>query len=161
MFVTLLVPFDGSPLSVAALSRAVQFADTFQRPVLAVAVIPQNANYAREHGWIDAGEPFDRDAIIATLREQVAEHAPEAELRAERVDRNARAGSIARVLRRIARQEDATMLFVGSDNAGRLVTTLTSVGGNVAADQAYDVVIVRHANTRADAASSREIAEGE
>ncbi|GAB7094634.1 universal stress protein [Halolamina litorea] len=142
---TLLVPFDGSTLAEAALSRAVQFAEAFDETVLAVAVVPQgNTNYAREHGWIDPGDPFDADAIAATLGDQVAALAPEASFRAEPVSRGARAGSIARVIRRLARTEDAPMVFVGSENAGRLVTNLTSVGGNVAADRQYDVVIVRN-----------------
>jgi nucleotide-binding universal stress UspA family protein len=142
---TFLVPFDGSALAAAALDRAVKFAEAFDQTVLAVTVVPQgNTEYARDRGWIDAGEPFDHDTIVAQLREQVGEHAPEATFRAERVSRSARAGSIARVLRQVARQTGASMVFVGSDNAGRLVTTLSSVGGNVAADLTYDVVIVRH-----------------
>ncbi|WP_053949218.1 universal stress protein [Halolamina sediminis] len=143
---TFLVPFDGSTLAAAALDRAVQFADTFDQPVIAAAVVPQgNTEYARDRGWMEAGEPFDHEAIVARLREQVREHAPEATFRVERASRRAPAGSIARKLRQVARKVDASMVFIGSDNAGRLVTTLSSVGGNVAADLTYDVVIVRHA----------------
>ena len=36
------------------------------------------------------------------------------------------------------------MVFVGSGNAGRLVTSLSSVGGTLASNGAYDVVIVRN-----------------
>jgi len=158
---TFLVPFDGSPLAVAALDRAVQFAETFDQSVVAVVVVPQgNTEYARDRGWIDAGEPFDHETIVARLREQVGAHAPEATFRVERVSRSAPAGSIARELRRVARQIGASMVFVGSDNAGRLVTTLSSVGGNVAADLTYDVVIVRHeAPPRIDGAPIGEAAE--
>jgi nucleotide-binding universal stress UspA family protein len=142
---TLLVPFDGSPLAGAALSRAAQFADTFDDSVVAVAVVPVgDTDYARDCGWIEPGEAFDYDAIVSTLREQVREHAPDAEFRAECVSRGVQAGSIARIIRRTARDLGASMVFVGSDNAGRLVTTLSSVGGNVASDRTYDVVIVRH-----------------
>ena len=149
---TFLVPFDGSALATAALDRAVQFGDVFDRPVVAVAVVPQgNAEYARDRGWIDADEPFDHETIVTRLREQVNEHASEATFRDERVPRTARPGSIARELRRVARAVGASMVFVGSDNAGRLVTSLSSVGGNVAADLTYDVVIVRHAEQLADA----------
>ncbi len=35
------------------------------------------------------------------------------------------------------------MVFIGSENAGRLVTAVSSIGGFVATDQSYDVVIVR------------------
>jgi nucleotide-binding universal stress UspA family protein len=142
---TLLVPFDGSPLAGAALDRAVQFADAFGDSVVAVAVVPiGDTDYARDRGWIETGEQFDYDAIVSTLREQADERAPDAEFRAERVSRGVQAGSIARIIRRTARELDAAMVFVGSDNAGRLVTTLSSVGGNVASDRTYDVVIVRH-----------------
>jgi len=36
------------------------------------------------------------------------------------------------------------MTFVGSENAGRLVSSLSSVGETVAVDDAYDVVLVRN-----------------
>jgi len=35
-------------------------------------------------------------------------------------------------------------VFLGSDNAGRVVTPVTSVAGTVADDAEYDVHIVRH-----------------
>lgn len=145
---TLLVPFDGSALAEAALDRAATFGSTFDQPVTALAVIPLgNTQYAREHGWIGPGESFDLEAIVSTLREQVHDCAPDATFRYERVSREAQAGSIARVIRRVARETDAPMVFVGSANAGRLVTTLSSVGGNVASDPSYDVVIVRDTAT--------------
>ena len=79
---TLLVPFDGSPLAEAALSRAVRFSESLDEPLVAVSVIPQqNATYAREQGWLEADEPFEMDAVVAHLREQVAELAPEATFR--------------------------------------------------------------------------------
>lgn len=142
---TLLVPFDGSPLAKAALGRAVQFGESLDEPVVAVSVVPQqNAVYARGKGWLDAGEPFDMDAVVARLRDRVAEQAPEATFRHEVVSRSAQSGTIARTLRRVARAVEAKIVFVGSENAGRLVTSLSSVGGNVASDPTYDVLIVRH-----------------
>ncbi|NHX37110.1 MULTISPECIES: universal stress protein [Halolamina] len=142
---TLLVPFDGSALAEAALIRAVEFGEVFEQPVVAIAVLPEeNAAYARERGWIEPDESFDTGRILSRLREQVRDRAPEATFRYERVPRVARAGSIAREIRRTARRIEASIVFVGSDNAGRLVTALSSVGGNVAADRTYDVLIVRH-----------------
>jgi hypothetical protein len=44
----------------------------------------------------------------------------------------------------VAREVDASMVFVGSDNAGRLVSSLSSVGDTVVAEGSYDVVIVRN-----------------
>ena len=142
---TLLVPYDGSALAVAALDRAVQFGETLDEPVVAVSVIPsQNAGYARKRSWLDAGEAFELEPIVAHLREQVAEQAPSATFQHETVSRSAQSGTIAKVLRRTAQREGAKIVFIGSSNAGRLVTSLTSVGGNVASDPTYDVFIVRH-----------------
>jgi len=36
------------------------------------------------------------------------------------------------------------MVFIGSENAGSMVTGVSSVGGAVAAEDSYDVVIVRN-----------------
>jgi nucleotide-binding universal stress UspA family protein len=142
---TFVVPFDGSELAAAALVRAVEFGDVLDERVVSVSVIPDgNAAYARERGWLEADEPFDREAVVATLHEDVAALAPNAEFRYETVGRRATTGTISKRLREIARKEDASMVFVGSENAGHLVSSLSSVGGTVAADDAYDVVIVRH-----------------
>lgn len=152
---TLLVPFDGSTLAEAALDRAVEFGGMVDESVQAVVVIPQgNVRYARKRGWIADDEPFDVDAVVSRIREQVQERAPDASLRVERVPRAANTGSIARKIRGIAREVGPSLLFVGSDNAGRLVTTLSSVGGNVASDRRYDVMIVRHGRAaRTDSAA--------
>lgn len=142
---TLVVPFDGSNLSEAALTRATEFGAVFDERVLAVTVIPAgNDDYARERDWLDADEPYDVDAVVATLRARIEAIAPAAGFRHEIVDRYAARGTIAARIRSVAREVDAGLVFVGSENAGRLVTSITSVGSSVAADQAYNVVIVRH-----------------
>ncbi|MDS0278729.1 universal stress protein [Halomicroarcula sp. S1AR25-4] len=142
---TLVVPFDGSELAEAALVRATEFGNVFDEDVLAVSVIPAGkADYAREHGWIEQDEAFDMASVVATLHEQVTELCPSADFRHKVVDRYAPSGTIAKHLRRVAREEDASMVFIGSENAGHLVTGVSSVGGTVAADESYDVVIVRH-----------------
>jgi nucleotide-binding universal stress UspA family protein len=139
---TLLVPFDGSDLSKAALVRAAQFDGLLDEGVIAVTVVPRgNATYARERGWIGGAEPFDAERIVTGLRAAVAEIDPDAEFRYEVVDRYAPSGGIARVLRRVARDTDTTIAFVGSENAGRIVTGLT-VGSVVSADRGYDTMIV-------------------
>lgn len=141
---TLLVPFDGSELAEAALVRAVEFGHVFDEDVLAVSVIPNgDTDYASERGWIEASEEFDLKAVVSTLHEQVTDLCPSADFRHTVVDRYAPAGSIAKRLRKVAREEDASMVFLGSENAGHFVTTVSSVGQTVAADEAYDVVIVR------------------
>ncbi|AZH26113.1 universal stress protein [Haloplanus aerogenes] len=142
---TFVVPFDGSALAETALVRAVEFGTVLDELIVAVSVIPEgNASYARDHGWLDAGEPFDRQTVVGRLHEAVTAHAPNAEFRYDTVGRRATPGTIASRLREQARDVDASMVFVGSENAGRLVSSLSSVGKTVAADDEYDVVIVRH-----------------
>lgn len=141
---TLVVPFDGSELAEAALVRATEFGTVFGEDVLAVSVIPAgNTDYAREHGWIGPGEEFDMEAVVSTLHEQVTDLCPSADFRHKVVDYYAPYGSIAKRLRKVAKDEDASMVFIGSENAGRLVTAVSSVGSVVASDQSYDIVIVR------------------
>jgi len=142
---TFVVPFDGSELAEAALVRAVEFGTVLDERIVAISVIPEgNTSYARDREWLDAGETFDLDAVVARLHEAVTAHAPNAEFRYEVAGRRATPGTIAGRLRGQARDIDASMVFVGSENAGRLVSSLSSVGKTVAADDAYDVVIVRH-----------------
>ncbi|WP_435130120.1 universal stress protein [Halobaculum sp. D14] len=142
---TLFVPFDGSELAEAALVRAAEFGVVFEEDVLAVSVIPDgNVDYARSRGWLGPDESFDRDAVVATLHSQVTDLCPSADFRHKFVDRYAPAGTIASRVRSLAQSEDASMVFVGSENAGHVVSTVSSVGRGVAADDSYDVVIVRH-----------------
>jgi nucleotide-binding universal stress UspA family protein len=141
---TFVVPFDGSELAETALVRAVEFGTVLDEQIAAVSVIPaDNASYARENGWLDPGEEFDLDTVVARLHEDVAAHAPNAEFRYETVGRRATPGTIASQIREQAESTDASMVFIGSENAGRLVSSLSSVGDTVAAADAYDVVIVR------------------
>lgn len=142
---TLVVPFDGSPLAEAAPIRASEFGRALDEDALAVSVIPSgNTAYARDRGWIREGEAFDMDAVVSTLHERVTDLCPSVDFRHVVVDRRAPPGAIADRMRRIAKDEDASMVFVGSENAGHMVTSLSSVGSGIAADDAYDVVIVRH-----------------
>jgi nucleotide-binding universal stress UspA family protein len=141
---TLVVPFDGSDLAEAALVRATEFGNVFDEDTLAVSVIPKgNTDYAREHGWIGQDEEFDMESVVSTLHEQVTDLCPSADFRHKIVDRHAPSGSIAKRLRKVAREKDATMVFLGSENAGHLVSAVGRVGSTVATDDAYDVVIVR------------------
>ncbi|WP_080506085.1 universal stress protein [Halorubrum sp. BV1] len=142
---TLVVPFDGSELAEAALVRATEFGNVFNEDVLAVSVIPKgNTTYAREHGWIGPDEEFDLELVVSTLHEQVTDLCPSADFRHKVVDRYAPSGSISTRLRKVAREENASMVFLGSENAGHLVSALSSVGPTVATDEDYDVVIVRN-----------------
>ena len=142
---TLLVPFDASELAEAALIRATEFGAVFENPVLAVSVIPKgDKKYAREQGWLGPNEEYDLQTIVSTLRGQVAKLCPSANFRHVVADRYASSGVISKRLRKLAKREDAAMVFIGSENAGRIVAGISSVGAGVATDTAYDVVIVRH-----------------
>ncbi|MFC4245405.1 universal stress protein [Natribaculum luteum] len=142
---TFVVPFDGSDLAEAALVRAVEYGTALDEDVVAVSVVPERKRYAREKGWIDDDESFDPDAVVDTLQAQVHALAPEATFDAEQIREFPPAEGIADRIERLAEEHDPSVLFLGSDNVGRVVTPLASVAVNVAADEPYDVHVVRHA----------------
>ena len=155
---TFLVPFDGSALATAALTKARVYAIAINEAprgiraelrragaieVIAMSVVPESERYAREKGWIDDGDAFDVRTVVERLHGMVTDVDPGAEFQYERVDGAATAGTISSRLRQRAEAEDVAAVFIGSRNAGRIITPLTSVGGGVTASQAYDVHIVR------------------
>lgn len=141
---TIVVPFDGSDLSESALVRASALGETFDEAVLAVSVVPKNdEKYARERGWLGPDEAYDHSTVVGRLHQRVAEVAPAADFRHEVVGRHAATGTIAAKLRSTARDADASLVAIGSDNAGHMVASIHSVGSTVAADEAFDVLIVR------------------
>lgn len=139
----LFVPYDASPLADAALDRAAALGDRFDQDVHAFTVIPQNATYAREHGWLPAGDPFDREVVTTYLAERVAALAPDAEHDVSFVDAYASAGHISRIIRDRARKVGVTVAFVGSESAGHVIRPASSVGSVVTAADEFDVYIVR------------------
>jgi nucleotide-binding universal stress UspA family protein len=139
---TYLVAFDGTDRSEMALSRASEFAESTAERLVAVSVLPTDTDLAAEYGLVD-GDTYDPGAAAKRLREQVEASVPEAEFRVESVDAYAGKGRIATEIREVARELDADVVFVGSDNAGRVVQPVTSVGGAVASGTDYDVFIVR------------------
>jgi len=142
---TLVVPYDGSELSKTALIRASQFDTVFDQGVVAVSVVPRNnSSYARARGWISPDEQFDREVVVSHLRDSVDEIAPDATFTHLSVGRNAPAGTIANKIRQFAREQNASIVFIGSENAGRMVGSL-SVGSSVSAEQSYDTMIISHA----------------
>jgi nucleotide-binding universal stress UspA family protein len=117
---TYVVAFDDSRLSREALARARRFAGRVGHDLVAVTVVPaENEEYARERGWLAADEPFDGDAVTAYLEGRARSVAPTVRVRVESVDRFAPEGTIARRLRRTAKDLDAEVVFVGSENAAR------------------------------------------
>lgn len=142
---TLIVPYDNSKLSKTALVRATQFRTVFDQDVVAVSVVPRNnTTYARERDWIGPNKHFDTETVLTTLRESVAEIAPDAIFDHISVGRDAPSGTIANKIRRFARKNDASIVFVGSENAGRIVGRLT-VGSSVTTDRSYETMIIPHA----------------
>jgi len=152
------VPFDGSDLSAAALvnARNAQVGVTHLPPdirresfqqrqptVTAVAVVPQSASYAREKGWIADGESFSPRKVVERLHEHVTTLAPNAQFEYAQTTTTA-AGAIGLKLRNKARKLDATTVFIGSKNAGRIVSPIMSVGSRVSAERDYNVFIVRN-----------------
>ena len=139
-----LVPFDGSVLSKSALLHAERASKLYEESLLAVTVVPrQNAEYARENGWITEDEEFDRDTIVSRLEAQVSEIAPEAAFEHIFVDRYSSSGTISSRIRRVARKRDTAAIFIGSKNAGHSIIGAASVGGRVAHEDAYDLAIIR------------------
>lgn len=137
-----LVAFDGTDLSTNALRRAVAFAETNDERLVIVSVLPTDRSLAEQYGLVE-GDEYDPEAAAERLRETALEVAPDAEFRAEHVDRYAGKGQIATKIRRMARRDGADVVFIGSDNAGRIVKPITSVGDSVASGLEYDVFIVR------------------
>jgi nucleotide-binding universal stress UspA family protein len=116
----------------------------FDEGVVAVIVVPVgDVEYAREAGWIGTDEAFDTGTATDRLEAQVTEIAPDARFRYETVGQYASAGTIAKHVREVAREGDASMVVIGSENAGHLTVSVSSVGGGIAADDAYDVLVVR------------------
>ena len=145
---TLLVPFDGSELSEAALERATEFADFTGEGVLALTVVPDDPEYALSRNWLGPDDPFDPDAIAERLGERVADIAPEADFRYEVPEEVSSMASLTtdviRTIRAVAHEVEASVIFVGSENAGRVSSPVSSVGAPVSEDPGYDVYIIRH-----------------
>jgi nucleotide-binding universal stress UspA family protein len=145
----LLVPFDGSALAETALDRAREVGAALDEGVLALVVVPDDASFARERGWIDSAESFDPERVGDELADDIEHIAPESEVRVETTEETSSLAStetdISRTIRQVAHEVAASVVFVGSENAGRVTAPADSVGTPVAEDPDYDVYIVRHA----------------
>lgn len=137
---TYLVAFDGGARSEAALRRARAVAAATDESLVAVSVLPTDEFLAETYDLLDDGE-YDPEAAADRLRRAARELAPDAGFRAERVDTYAGKRRIADRLRRAAHEEDADVVFVGSDAAGRVVRRLSRVEETAE----YDLFVVRTA----------------
>jgi len=146
---TLLVPFDGTELSEAALKRATEYAEFSGESVVALTVVPDEPEYALSRNWLDPNDPFDPEAIAERFEQRVADIAPGAEFRYEVPEDVSSMASITidvtRTIRAVAHEIGASVIFIGSENAGRVSSPVSSVGAPVSEDPSYDVFIVRHA----------------
>ncbi len=147
---SLLVPYDGSELATSALEKATEFSELLDEELVVLTVIPDDEDYARERGWITRGEPFDPEAIANGICDRANAVAPGATFRTERVDSDEPTATattdVVREIRLVAGEIEASVVFIGSENAGSVIAPLSSVGSPVANDQRYDVYVVRHAN---------------
>jgi nucleotide-binding universal stress UspA family protein len=145
---TLLVPYDDSTLSRAALRRAAEFASFADEDLLALVVIPDEPEYAYRHGWLDPEDTFDVGVIERKIRQEITDTAPAADVRVEFVENTEPTADtttvVVRTIKQVAADVDARIVFIGSQNAGRVTTPLASVGSPIAGDARYDVHIVRH-----------------
>lgn len=157
---TFLVPFDGSVLAQSALVKAraygtaidtgppelTQFlAGKSQLDIVAVSIIPDSARYAIDHGWVESRSEFSVRKITEIFHKTVLDLAPSAQFVYETVTGTASAGLIGRKLREKAYEHEVSTVFIGSENAGRIVTPVSSVSRAITGDEHYDVHLVRSA----------------
>jgi len=136
----LLVPFDGSSVSEAALARAVDHGQALEEDVVAVSFVPTGADYAERRKWVQPDENFATETASNELRRKIEEATDDAE-RTFAESANAPTDGIGDHIRQVAADVDASILFVGaSDEAD---DRLTTPFGDLAAVADYDVYIVR------------------
>ena len=135
-----LVPFDGSPLADAALDRAVSYAEALGEDVVAVAFIPTGANYAERRRRVDPSEDFAAETAADDLRRKIEEATDDSELRYDDVSAHS-TSELSTTIRQTARDVDASVVFLGSDDTEDIVVPI----GEVTDGESYDVHIVRRA----------------
>jgi len=140
---TFVVPLMDRSLRKPLSSGAVEYGTALDEGIAAVVVVPERKRYAREKGWIGENEQYDVE-VVAGLREQVRTLAPSSAFEFERLREFPPETELADHIERLIRNHGPSVVFLGSDNVGRVVTPLTSVGVHVAAEESYDVFIVRH-----------------
>lgn len=137
------VPFDGSTLAEAALVRASEYGTAMEEDVVVVTIVPERKRYAREKGWIGEDEAYDVDRVVNQLRDRVRSLAPDATFEYEVIREFPPARGLADRIEDLALDHDPSILFLGTDNLGRIVTPLSSVGVYLSDEDVYDVYLVR------------------
>jgi nucleotide-binding universal stress UspA family protein len=138
-----LVPFDGSPVSEAALARAVEHGRALGEGIVAVSFVPTGAEYAERRKWIQPDDEFAAETASAVLRRKIDEATDEAE-RTYAESGAQSPGDLADSVRRVARDVGASVLFVGADGHAD-GSALQTPFGEVGNGGDYDVYIVRTA----------------
>ncbi|ATW86908.1 nucleotide-binding universal stress UspA family protein [Halohasta litchfieldiae] len=146
---TILVPFDGSELARTALKRAETFADSRDEELVVLTVVPDDKSFAVERGWIESGATYDIDRVCQQFERTVTSIVEDATFRCEiptdsDVLTATATDDITRTIRQVAGELDVSVIFIGTENAGRISTPVTSVGSPLSKDPQYDVHIVRH-----------------
>ena len=141
---TFVVPFDGSDLAEVALVRAWEYGEAMDVDVVAISIISERKKYARRKGWIDEDEELDVDMVAKRLRDRVESLTPGVTFEYDVIREFPPAEGIAGRIERMALEYDPSLLFLGTDNIGRVATPLTSVGNFAGAAESYDIQLVRH-----------------
>jgi len=135
-----LVPYDGSPVSEAALDRAVEHARALEVDVLAVSFVPTGSEYAERRKWIRPEEDFAVESARAELRRKIEETTDDAER--NYLDSGATVeDGVSEHIRRTAGDVGAETLYVGTSNDDG--DGLRTPFGGIASDADYDVHLVR------------------
>lgn len=139
-----LVPYDGSPVSEAALSRAVEHGRALGEEILAISIVPTGADYAERRKWIEPDEDFAAESASAALQRKIEETTDDSERNFDRPGAHSPEDGLSKRIREVAREVDASTLFVGAsrENADERLETPF---GSVAPNAEYDIHIVRTA----------------
>lgn len=134
-----LVAYNGSQLSEDALERAKRFSDEGDE-VVVVTVVPRNPNDAEDALEFSSNE---YDDVVGEAGARVSEILPDASFVPVDIGRPVSPGRVGQLVRSVADERDADVVFVGSMKAGRIVSSITSPATQIVTDTAYDVLIVR------------------
>jgi nucleotide-binding universal stress UspA family protein len=143
-YMVFLVPYDGSRVSEAALSRAVEHGKAMDEEILAVSIIPTGADYAERRKWINPDENFAAESASNTLRRKIEEATDDAERNYEQPGAQSPEDGLSQRIREVAVEINASTLFVGA-SPDHSEEDLETPFGRVAPDAEYDIHIVRTA----------------
>jgi nucleotide-binding universal stress UspA family protein len=132
------VPYDGSALAQEALDRAGSLND--DATVVVCTVIPDSPDYARSKGWV-TDEQFDAETVERQLTAEIHDRVPDADVRCVHVRPHINAGGIVTRIRDAAEDVGADVVFLGSENVGRIAAPVASIGSNVATRVPYDIYL--------------------